>query len=30
MRADLLRTSYIQADETIVPVQMHDGRGADH
>ena len=27
MRADLLRASYIQADETIVPVQMHDGRG---
>jgi transposase len=26
MRADLLRASYIQADETIVPVQMHDGR----
>jgi transposase len=30
MRADLLRRSYIQADETIVPVQMHDGRGSDH
>jgi transposase len=30
MRADLLRASYIQADETIVPVQMHDNRGADH
>jgi transposase len=30
MRADLLRASYIQADETIVPVQMHDGRGSDH
>lgn len=30
MRADLLRTSYLQADETIVPVQMHDGRGSDH
>jgi transposase len=30
MRQDLLRGSYIQADETIVPVQMHDGRGADH
>jgi transposase len=30
MRADLLRASYIQADETIVPVQMHDGSGADH
>jgi transposase len=30
MRADLLRSSYIQADETVVPVQMHDNRGADH
>jgi transposase len=30
MRADLLRAFYIQADETTVPVQMHDGRGADH
>ncbi len=30
MRANLLRQSYIQADETIVPVQMHDGRGANH
>src|ERR1700691_3896668 len=30
MRVDLLRASYIQADETIVPVQMHDNRGADH
>jgi transposase len=30
MRADLLLASYIQADETIVPVQMHDGRGSDH
>src|SRR3984957_3133896 len=30
MREDLLRGSYIQADETIVPVQMHDNRGADH
>lgn len=30
MRGDLLRASYIQADETIVPVQMHDGRGSDH
>ncbi len=26
MRADVLRASYIQADETIVPVQMHDGQ----
>jgi transposase len=24
MRADLLRSSYLQADETTVPVQMHD------
>src|ERR1700689_4498251 len=30
MRTDLLRAFYIQADETIVPVQMHDNRGADH
>ena len=30
MRTDLLRASYLQADETIVPVQMHDKRGADH
>ena len=30
MRKDLLRGSYLQADETIVPVQMHDKRGADH
>jgi transposase len=30
MREDLLRESYLQADETIVPVQMHDKRGADH
>lgn len=30
MRSDLLQASYIQADETIVPVQMHDGRGANH
>jgi hypothetical protein len=30
MRQDLLRASYIQADETTVPVQMHDKRGADH
>src|SRR5437764_5790358 len=30
MREDLLRDSYLQADETIVPVQMHDKRGADH
>ncbi len=30
MRQDLLRATYLQADETIVPVQMHDKRGADH
>jgi hypothetical protein len=30
MRVDLLCNSYLQADETIVPVQMHDKRGADH
>jgi transposase len=30
MRADLLRASYLQADETVVPVQMHDGSGSDH
>lgn len=30
MRQDLLRASYLQADETIVAVQMHDKRGADH
>ena len=30
MRRDLLRQSYLQADETTVPVQMHDKRGADH
>jgi len=30
MRQDLLSASYLQADETTVPVQMHDNRGADH
>ena len=30
MRRHLLAASYLQADETIVPVQMHDKRGADH
>jgi transposase len=30
MRQGLLRESYLQADETIVAVQMHDKRGADH
>jgi transposase len=30
MWQDLRKASYLQADETIVPVQMHDKRGADH
>jgi transposase len=30
MRKDLLEEDYLQADETIVPVQMRDKRGADH
>lgn len=30
MRRDLLGASYLQADETTVPVQMNDGRGANH
>jgi hypothetical protein len=30
MRDELLRATYLQADETVVPVQMHDGRGSDH
>jgi transposase len=30
MRRDLLVAPYLQADETTVPVQMHDQRGADH
>ena len=30
MRRDLLNTTYLQADETTVPVQMRDGRGSDH
>jgi hypothetical protein len=30
MRRDLLTASYIQADETPVPVQMHDHRGENH
>ncbi len=30
MRAQLLTAGYLQADETTVPVQMHDKRGADH
>ena len=30
MRRDLLSEGYLQADETTVPVQMHDGRGKNH
>jgi Transposase IS66 family len=30
MRKDLLNADYLQADETTVPVQMHDGRGSNH
>ena len=30
MRLDLLSSTYLQADETTLPVQMHDKRGADH
>ena len=30
MRRELLRGTYIQADETPVDVQMHDGRGENH
>lgn len=30
MRRELLGGNYIQADETIVDVQMHDGRGQNH
>jgi transposase len=30
MRKDLLAGSYLQADETPVAVQMHDGRGTNH
>jgi hypothetical protein len=30
MRRDLLAASYIQADETPIPVQMHDRRGENH
>ena len=30
MRRELLTGGYIQADETPVPVQMHDGRGKNH
>jgi transposase len=30
MRGELLRGNYIQADETPLDVQMHDGRGKNH
>jgi transposase len=30
MHKDLLNGTYLQADETTVPVQMHDGRGKNH
>lgn len=30
MRRDLLDAEYLQADETTVPVQMHDRRGKNH
>jgi hypothetical protein len=30
MRHELLHGSYLQADETPVDVQMHDGRGRNH
>ncbi len=30
MRRELIRGSYIQADETPVDVQMHEGRGKNH
>jgi transposase len=30
MRRDLLTASYLQADETPIPVQMHDKRGENH
>lgn len=30
MRKDLLAAPYLQADETTVPVQMHDKRGSNH
>lgn len=30
MRKDLLSGGYLQADETTVPVQMHDNRGSNH
>jgi transposase len=30
MGQELLKGDYIQADETLVDVQMHDGRGKNH
>jgi hypothetical protein len=30
MRRNLLEATYLQADETTVPVQMRDGHGSDH
>src|SRR6185369_2759696 len=30
MHKDLLNAPYLQADETTVPVQMHDRRGSNH
>jgi transposase len=30
MRKELLKSDYLQADETTVPVQMHDKRGSNH
>src|SRR5258708_17005730 len=30
LRRELLRGSYLQADETPVGVQMHDGNGSNH
>jgi len=30
MHQDLLKADYLQADETTLPVQMHDGRGRNH
>ena len=30
MRDELLASAYLQADETTVPVQMHDRRGSNH
>jgi transposase len=30
MRRDLLDASYLQADETTIPVQLHDKSGENH